>query len=57
MKITYSMFMNDEFYFVSEEDKKVCFDSWDKEIELTADDFGRVFNEAGTYIADIILAK
>ena len=38
----------------SEKDKKVCEKAWDKEIELKTDKFGRVFDEDGTYIADIV---
>ena len=40
--------------YASEEDKKACEKAQDKEIELEADEFGRVFDEAGTYIADIV---
>lgn len=34
--------------------KKACEDAWDKEIELRVDEHGRVFDEADTYIADIV---
>lgn len=40
--------------YASEEDKRACEEAWEKEIELKADEFGRVFDEAGTYIADIV---
>lgn len=46
--------MNEEFYFSSQEDKERCISCWEQEIELTIDDLGRVYTEAGTYIADII---
>lgn len=47
------MFMNDEFQFLTEEDKKVCFEYWDNEVELYVDKFGRIFTEANKYVADI----
>lgn len=40
--------------YASEEDRRACEKSWDREIELKADKFGRVFDEAGIYIADIV---
>ena len=43
--------------YASGEDKKTCEKAWDNGIELKADEFGKVFDEAGTYIADIIYQK
>ena len=40
--------------YLSEKDKKVCEDAWDKEIELRVDECGRVFDESDTYIADVV---
>lgn len=40
--------------YASEEDRRACEKSWDNEIELKTDKFGRVFDEGGTYIADIV---
>ena len=56
-KLKYANYMNDEFYFATEEDMNVCLECWDNEIELTFDEAGRVYNEAGTYIADVIFNK
>lgn len=52
-KLSYADYMNDEFDLVSQEDEKKCLECWNNGVELTVDDFGRVFNEAGVYIADI----
>ncbi|WP_036095503.1 hypothetical protein [Leptotrichia trevisanii] len=40
--------------YMSEKDKKVCEDAWDKEIELRVDECGRVFDESDAYIADVV---
>ena len=40
--------------YASEEDKKRCEEAWDKDIELRVDNCGRVFDEADTYIADVV---
>lgn len=40
--------------YASEEDRRACEKAWDNEIELKADEFGRVFDETGIYIADIV---
>ena len=40
--------------YASKEDKIACKKAWDKEIELKVDEHGRVFDEADTYIADVI---
>lgn len=40
--------------YMSEKDKKACEDAWVKEIELRVDEYGRVFDEADTYIADVV---
>lgn len=40
--------------YASEEDKKRCEEAWDKDIELRVDNCGRVYDEADTYIADVV---
>lgn len=55
-KLSYADYMNDEFNFVTQEDEKKCLEYWGKDVELTVDNLGRVFNEAGTYIADVTFA-
>lgn len=52
-KIGYADFMNDEFQFLSLEDEKICMQYWVDKNELTVDDYGRVFNEGGEYVADV----
>jgi len=39
---------------IKEEDKKVVEKHFEEEIEMTIDEYGRVYNEGGQYIADII---
>lgn len=39
--------------YKTESDRKACEDAWDREIELKVDDYGRVFDEGGIYIADV----
>jgi len=43
--------------YKTEKDKKVCENAFNKEIELKVDEYGRVFDEAGIYIADIDYQK
>lgn len=38
--------------FKSTEDERICNEMWDKEIELTIDENGRVYDESDRYIAD-----
>lgn len=40
--------------YASEEDRIACEKAWDNGIELKTDKFGRVFDEAEIYIADIV---
>ena len=40
--------------YKTEEDKIVCEKAWDNEIELKVDEYGRVYNEGGQYIADVV---
>ena len=54
-KITYAMYMNNEFDFYTIEDMNECFENWDNNIELFSDDIGRVFNNNNVYVADIIM--
>lgn len=37
---------------ITEQDNKVITEQWQQEIELFIDEFGRVYNEGGQYIAD-----
>lgn len=43
--------------YLTKEDKKACEQAWDNEIELVVDECGRVYNEAGQYIADVIFQE
>lgn len=43
--------------YASEADEKACEKCWNKEIELNVDEYGRVFNEEGQYIADVVLLE
>ena len=38
--------------FGSEKDERICNEMWDKEINLEIDEYGRVYDESGRYIAD-----
>ena len=39
--------------YKTEEDKTACEQAWDDEIELAIDENGKVYNEAGQYVADV----
>lgn len=39
--------------YKTEEDRVACEKAWDNEIELLVDEYGRVYNEGGQYIADV----
>lgn len=39
--------------YKTEEDKIACEKAWDNEVELVVDEYGRVYNEGGQYIADV----
>ena len=39
--------------YKTEEDKVACEKAWDNEIVLKIDEYGRVYNEGGQYIADV----
>ena len=39
--------------YKSEEDRAACEKAGDNEIELVVDQYGRVYNEGGQYIADV----
>ena len=39
--------------YKTEEDRAACEKAWDEEIELKIDEYGRVFNESGRYIANV----
>ena len=40
--------------FGSAEDERICTEMWGKNIQLQIDEHGRVFDEAGRYIADAV---
>lgn len=52
-KLSYADYMNDEFSFLTKEDERKCLECWEQDIELTVDNFGKVYNEGGLYIADV----
>ena len=56
-EITFADYMGDHFEFASVEDKKKVFECWEREMETKVDEFGRVFNQAGTYIADVVFTE
>lgn len=39
---------------ITEADNKAIMEAVENEIELTIDEFGRVYDESGTYIADAV---
>ena len=39
--------------YKTEEDRVACEKAWDNEIEVWVDEYGRVYNEGGQYIADV----
>ncbi len=51
-KLTYAMIMNDDVK-VKEEDLKTVMDHIKDNNELVFDEYNRVYNEAGVYIADL----
>lgn len=56
-KLNYANFMNDEFRFISKEDEVECMQHWAENNELTVDEFGRVFNEGGEYVCDVVFEE
>ena len=40
--------------YKNKKDEKACNEAWDNEIELVVDEIGRVWDEAGKYIADVV---
>ena len=52
-KITYSDYMNDEFTFNTQHDKRIVEEHWVNDYELFVDELGRVYTESDLYIADI----
>lgn len=51
--LDYGDYMEGEIEFVSKEDEEACLQCWNEQIEMTIDEYGRVYNEGGIYIADI----
>lgn len=52
-KISWADFMAGEFIFLEASDEKRCIQFWEDDNELTVDDYGRVYNEGGQYVADV----
>lgn len=50
-----SQYFFDRYEPVSIDDKKAILDAMEKEIGITVDGVGRVWTEAGCYIADVII--
>ena len=40
--------------YAKTKDKTACEQAWEKEIELVIDENGKVYNEAGQYVADAV---
>lgn len=51
--LDYGDYMEGEIEFFSKEDEEACLQCWNEQIEMTIDEYGRVYNEGGIYIADI----
>ncbi|MBR8733161.1 hypothetical protein IX329_000734 [Fusobacterium necrophorum] len=51
--LSYSDYMQGFIAFISKEDEMTCLEHWGSQNEMTVDDFGRVYNEGGIYIANI----
>lgn len=51
--LNYGDYMEGEISFLSKADEEACLQCWNEKNELTVDEFGRVFNEAGVWIANI----
>ncbi|EFS20863.1 hypothetical protein FSBG_00360 [Fusobacterium gonidiaformans 3-1-5R] len=52
-KLDYGDYMDGEIVFNSKADEKACLQCWNEGIEIRVDEYGRVYNEGGIYIADI----
>ncbi|WP_187105718.1 hypothetical protein [Fusobacterium necrophorum] len=52
-KLDYGKYMEGEISFLTKADEEACLQHWNDQNELTVDEFGRVFNEAGIWIASI----
>lgn len=51
--LSYGHYMDGEIVFNSRADEEACLQCWNEDIEMKADEYGRVFNEAGIWIANI----
>ncbi|WP_339980422.1 hypothetical protein [Fusobacterium necrophorum] len=52
-KLDYGKYMEGEISFLTKADEEACVRCWNEQIEMTVDEYGRVFNEAGVWIANI----
>lgn len=52
-KLSYFDYEEGLIKFSSKEDEEICLKHWKDENELSVDEYGRVFNEGGEYIADV----
>ncbi|MDO4690147.1 MAG: hypothetical protein Q4A58_02495 [Fusobacterium sp.] len=52
-KLSYLDYEEGIIKFSSKEDEEICLKHWKDENKLSVDEFGRVYNEGGQYIADV----
>ncbi|EGR53923.1 MULTISPECIES: hypothetical protein [Fusobacterium] len=52
-RLDYADYMEGEIVFNSKADEEACLQCWNEQNELSVDEYGRVYNEGGIYIADI----
>lgn len=57
MKLDHGKYMEGEIEFVSKADEEACVQCWNESIEMTVDEYGRVFNEGGQYVADVVFEE
>lgn len=53
MKLDYREYMEGEIVFNSKADEEACLQCWNEGIEMSVDEYGRVFNEADIWIANV----
>lgn len=52
-KLDYGKYMEGEISFLTKADEQVCLQCWNEGIEMSVDEYGRVFNEADIWIANV----
>lgn len=52
-KLDYGKYMEGEISFFTKAGEEACLQCWNEGIEMGVDEYGRVFNEAGIWIASI----